>query len=349
MATDQVQAVRKQREKADKIWQERYGKKAEPEPPKPAEPPVKAEPPAEPPAPPPEPSKPPEPEPQKAEEPQPPPIQEPPPKPEIDYKAMYEKALEESGSLKKALDTEKQRFQTLQGKYNAEIPRMNLQINALTEEMAKIKEHPVASEPVQENPATKSLKTDYPELYEGISAKVREEYKSLVDPLLQRIKTLEEGNIRTSQSSYERDLTRIVPNWREVNNEPDFVAWLGTYEPNGRTRYEMAMDALNRKDVDGTAYYFKAYLESKKPPESPAPPTQPIPPIEQPKKEKPLSVPRGGGANPPPAPPEETYTRADLIAHTREKIDGKWKGREDEWKKKEIKITKFLIKQSRKG
>jgi hypothetical protein len=346
-----IKAVRKQVEKGDKLWQERYGKKeGDPEPVKPTEPPVSAEPPATPPVDPTPPEPPKEPEPVKVE----------PTPPTPDYKAMYEKSSEESKSLKGMLETEKQKFSTLQGKYNAEVPRMQYQINTLMDEMKKVQEQPppAPSVPKPGNgkdtvklESIQSLKADFPELYVGINSLVHEVGNSLLEPLIQKITKLEEETkkvevetVRSKTLTYEQGLDQECPGWKELNLDPKFISWLGDAEPNGRIRQEMLIDAYQRRDVKGTAYYFKSFQKSvtgPEPPVSPEPPS-PVPPVE-PQKTQPTSLPMGGS---PPATPAqgETFTREDYSRHTMEKVKGLWRGREEEWKKKETKMLKFLTK-----
>jgi HEAT repeat protein len=73
---------------------------------------------------------------------------------------------------------------------------------------------------------------------------------------------LREQVARATKRSLDQELERAVPNWREVNRDPRFIAWLA--EPDtfsARTRKDLIDEATARGDSVAVVAFFRAFLQ----------------------------------------------------------------------------------------
>ena len=177
----------------------------------------------------------------------------------------------------------KQKYYTLQGKYDAEVPRLSSELRDLKGQISEISSR--QAEPVEEvSPQTvgHSLITEEEvELYgedfidvvgrraqeiaqareSGTIAELRNEIANIKGTVNDTGKRIE----RTEQESFYVKLDRQLEDWREINVEPEFVGWLDTVIPEtrGLTRKSVLMDAFNSGNVEDTANVFRTYKSAK--------------------------------------------------------------------------------------
>lgn len=143
----------------------------------------------------------------------------------------------------------------------------------------------------------------------------------------------------TSQTAQERlyaTLDSKVDNWRAINMMPEFKEWLQFQDPmSGRRRNDLLQEAFTGHEANRVVNIFQGFISAatSTPPanQPPAPtPGQPGTP-EQPTLES-LAAPGRARSSPQPSlPPEKpTYTSAWYAQFMRDKLTGKWKGREAE-------------------
>jgi len=67
-----------------------------------------------------------------------------------------------------------------------------------------------------------------------------------------------------SRTLFYKDLDRIVPQWRLINKDPKFVAWLGEHDyGSSQLRHELIMAAYNKADAVEVAKYFNRFLAKR--------------------------------------------------------------------------------------
>jgi nucleotide-binding universal stress UspA family protein len=246
-----------------------------------------------------------------------------------------------------------QRYNTLQGKYNTELPELRGQIRSLQEILANIQaprtreqtfETP-APQPRPQVPAVREIPSEDVEAYgqDLITASQRWS-TAAVAPIIQefvrRLLSVEGGNQQlqnyTAQNSVNNALSRAVPDWETVNVDPNFILWLDQMDMfSGRKRKQMIDEAYNAGDASRTIAFFQAY-KNEQTMVSPTPGTQPNQTGENPADRLPLAdlaVPGRGRSVSSPAPgaPERRiWTAADVSAFYRQKQRGQWNGREAE-------------------
>jgi hypothetical protein len=247
-------------------------------------------------------------------------------------------------------DTWEQRYNTLQGKYNSEIPELRGQLRAMQEMITSLQSR-AAPEP-QPQPTRETTfalpKRDVPQedvdAYGQDLVQATQRWASIaVEPeiatLRHRIAQLEgttqqHANMTVVQRT-EAGLDRALPEWRTLNNDTNFIAWLHQVDPfSGRTRKSLADEAYGAGDIARTLAFFQAYTNEHTA-VSQSPGTQPVHtngladrlPLAN------LAVPgRGATAAPPTpgAPQRRIWTSADISAFYRQRQRGQWAGREAE-------------------
>lgn len=217
----------------------------------------------------------------------------------------------------------KNRFDVLQGKYNAEVPRMSQQISELTEKIESLKAKPEEPKTYVTPEQVEEYGQDFVEFGRSVA---REEIQTENDRLRSEIADLQakidgiEGRHQQSeQDRFYMDLNAKVPNWEQLNTDPEFLSWLGTVDPYaGASRHLLLKSAYDSMDADRVAYFFTSFTDSKPKPVEP-----------QAELEKQVAPPKKAkGTNAPPAKP--VYTISQINQFYKDKKLGKFAGREEE-------------------
>jgi hypothetical protein len=191
---------------------------------------------------------------------------------------------DEISKLKDQLAAAEQRYRTLQGmmeKVTGDNRELQGTIRDLTEKLQAFMDSQTRT---VEEPA-KPLVTDKDEeafgadLVDLVRRAAQETVQSTigdiegkvsgkVDEVSNRVAQVAESVAQTALERFQNRLTEIVPDWKEINVDPKFSAWLGHY----------GLEALNaayaKGDVAGTAHFFSNWKEitGKQPTEPPAAP-----------------------------------------------------------------------------
>jgi hypothetical protein len=161
--------------------------------------------------------------------------------------------------------------------------------------------------------------------------------KAKIDELDGKLSNVSSTVVQDAQSRMLSDLDRQLPEWRQLNTDPDFVNWLQLEDSySGVMRHILLKQAYERNQTPRVLAFFKGFLAEEAaldPADSPAPspgsPAQgsdqgskvPLETLAAPGRAK---VAAGGDA--PAAKP--TYTRAFISKFYSELAAGKWVGRE---------------------
>lgn len=178
-----------------------------------------------------------------------------------------------------------QKYRTLQGMYNAEVPRLHSQNREMQNRLQQMEQLLASMSAQQTSQATAPVSTQ-----EVVTAQDREEYGEsievmrraaleVISPVAQRISQLEKliGQIQGSvvpqvqaitnrqamsaEQQFWTDLTTFVPDWRSINNNPDFQSWLLEYDPlTGISRQTILEDAQRNLEVNRVGNFFKSWL-----------------------------------------------------------------------------------------
>lgn len=245
-----------------------------------------------------------------------------------------------------------QRYRTLQGKYDSEIPRLTGQVESLQQIISGMQERrpeptpAPAAPPAQENTTVvvpqEDVETYGEELVSASRRWARAEVAKEIADLRNEITQLRGAQQQTAQMTTQEHVLNALDNdpsltgkWRQVNEDPQFIAWLNQVDPfTGQQRKVLLRDAFSRGDVNRTGAFFKAYLAehtavTQDPP--PAPPIPPEPGAGRPSLEDLAAPGRASGPAPAGAPAEKRiWSNQDISAFYRDVRRGVYEGREAE-------------------
>jgi cell division septum initiation protein DivIVA len=246
-------------------------------------------------------------------------------------------------------DTVVQKYKTLQGMYNAEVPRLHQQNRELNQRVQQM-EQLLASLSAQKEPAAapqpvEKLVTEHDVAEYGESIDVmRRVSMEEVNPLVQRIAKLEQlltqmqTNVvpqvqavaqrqqLSAEQQFWTDLTGLVPNFRDINANGDFQTWLLEADPlTGITRQTYLDDAQRALDARRVSNFFRTWLDTT----GQAVDAQPTGRATNPELEKQVAPGRSRGSGTPAAANKaKVYSPQDIQKFFDEVRSGKYKGRE---------------------
>ena len=243
------------------------------------------------------------------------------------------------------------RYRTLQGKYDAEIPALRAQINSLEHLIANLRTpEPSAPQPPADT-RTQSVTIppeDVETFGEDLITAARRWARAEFEPRIARLEQ-ELGTLRTGQSTIQQETAqhRVMSSldadpqlggkWREINVQPEFIAWLDQVDPfSGEQRMRLLSDAFARGDANRTGQFFRAFMAEHTAVTSPPPAATlthtSTPDVEAGKVSlESLAAPgRSSGSAPGGAPEKRIWTKQDITAFYRDRAQGKYRHREDE-------------------
>lgn len=246
-------------------------------------------------------------------------------------------------------DTLVQKYKTLQGMYNAEVPRLHQQNRQLNERVQQM-EQLLASLSAQKESAAapqtvEKLVTEHDVAEYGESIDVmRRVSMEEVNPLVQRLTKLEQlltqmqTNVvpqvqavaqrqqLSAEQQFWTDLTGLVPNFRDINANGDFQTWLLAADPlTGITRQTYLDDAQRALDARRVSNFFRTWLDTT----GQAVDAQPTGRATNPELEKQVAPGRSRGSGTPAAANKaKVYSPQDIQKFFDEVRSGKYKGRE---------------------
>lgn len=175
-----------------------------------------------------------------------------------------------------------QRYRSLQGKYDSEIPRLNHELSQMRQILANLQAAPAPAQPATSTTVVVPPEdaSEYGEdLITAARRWARAELQEEINGLRSEVSELRGGHqniqAQTVQQRVEAGLNadpEIGNRWRALNNDPEFLAWLSRVDPfAGHPRIEMLRDAAGRGDVDRCARFFRAYVTEHTAVSQPAP------------------------------------------------------------------------------
>lgn len=265
------------------------------------------------------------------------------------------------------------KYNVLQGKYNKEIPRLaesnravNDAILTLKAENAKLiseitdlrkrvedgigkaPQAPAPAADIDNDPDVQYLKAQYPDVANGIVKLARAhsaDVKKQIDTLSTSFQEVQKEKIADKRDKFYDMLDAKVSNWEELNNTPDFNAWLDeTDRYSGETRRVLIKRAYDRLDGKTAVNFFEDYLDRSAPG-----PTKPAVPASRPAPNKPVDTrpPKATVQKIPHRPAgteqKEIITTAQVTAFYEDIRQGKFVGREEERKRLEAELDLAAI------
>jgi hypothetical protein len=245
-------------------------------------------------------------------------------------------------------ETFEQKYRTLQGMYNVDVPRLNAENQALNSRLqsmeqliATVQATPAAA-PAAPTPSSLTAEEvdEYGEsidIMRKVSQEVAGQYQQQIAALqdtvqrlqgqvVPRVEQIASQQAQSAEQNFWSTLSTQVPDWRAINDNQDFQSWLLETDPlSGLTRQTYLDDAQRNLDVTRVASFFSSWQSA-----TGAALAQPNRSASTSELEKQVSPgkSRSGGATP--TGEARTYTPKDISAFFEKVRTGGFAGKEDE-------------------
>lgn len=259
---------------------------------------------------------------------------------------------------KEEYDRLDQRYRTLQGMHQADNARSRTEMSALQQTVQDLEDRLVAAEkatqavPSLTKYVTEADEAEYGDTLDMMRRAAREEAETIASAreqkLLERIAQLEQktGHFQNTVVPTVENITRSqqeqvkaefwaaintqVPDWRTVNDNADFKAWLLAEDSlTGSNRQQFLSQARNEYNAPRVIKFFEEWKRTQAGGQTPA-----LKNTAQSDLEK-LVAPGASKGGAQVAPEKKQWTRADISQFYRDVNDGKYAGKLDERKKVE--------------
>lgn len=241
-------------------------------------------------------------------------------------------------------NTYAQRWRSLQGVYNAQKRQLDETTSRLSNMEQLITQMQSAPAPQDQRAShvTDKDKTEYGEdMVEFARRVTREEVVPLaqaVQQLMGRIDQLQgvvpmvkqvaDRQAQTTHEQFYAALTSRVPDWQSVNELQKFHDWLLSADPlSGLQRQTLLTDAHNNLDLPRVVSIFETWKRENGVATAPAVSAKTS---NASKLERQIAPGRVSGTAPPSQAQKKQWTRQDITAFFKDKMDGKYKGKEEE-------------------
>jgi len=184
-------------------------------------------------------------------------------------------------SIEEVSESFKQKYATLRGKYDAEVPRLHQQVKELTDQMNAIREEAQAAKKAEaEKPKEKvSYVTDADREEYGddlidfqrrVAKEVSQDYEERFEQQSRVIQDLQSKISNTDSQvgevGFTQKLNALVPEFDQLDNDERWVAWLNEIDPMTRgPRRDQAQAAFNSGDAEAVAHYVSLFRGSIEP------------------------------------------------------------------------------------
>lgn len=208
------------------------------------------------------------------------------------------------------------KYRRLQGKYDAEVPRLHQQVKELQAALQQMQHH------IQQAPPPPSDKPAEPERYVSDEdvANYGEDFVDIqrritLDATRELRKQVEELKTQLAQQgsqvqsvSFEARLLKAVPDFEQINADPAWIEWLNEVDPLIRgPRRAIAQQAYANGDVEAVKSYVDLWRKSQAP-------AQPAPAVSREQELKRQVQPSRATTSAPSSGAKKTYTLGEAEA-----------------------------------
>lgn len=239
----------------------------------------------------------------------------------------------------------KQKYKTLQGMYDKEVPQLHSEVKTLTKELETLKksletkkEEAKQLQKLVTDEDVQNFGEDLIEVQRKVAREVAAEFEEKLEAL--KSENVELRNLlgttdsRVSETSFEARLHRLVPDFQQLDSDPRWIAWLDEVDPVLRgPRRTIALQAYQSGDAEAVAYYVDLFKQTIEPAAEPA--------KEQPQTkelERQIQPTRNASNATPTSQKGKTYTTADIQRMFQKAAKLGSSGRVEEAKKLEAEI-----------
>lgn len=231
---------------------------------------------------------------------------------------------EEQQEIEESKPDWEHKFRVLQGKYDAEVPRLNQELREIREQLSQASEQRKQQE-------EQSLRPNYDELKDVADEEVVTAFQKqqeiidrqnqVIAELKQRVDMVGNNSVDSAQKMFYATLQQAVPDWEKINNDQRFISWLSEVDPySGSSRQELLNQAAQSLDAQRAAFFFTSWKGTVK------------------KKSPPISPNNSKNSTPPQE--KKTYTAAEIKKFADDIVKGKYRHNPDERKRLEDEYTR---------
>ena len=164
------------------------------------------------------------------------------------------------------------RYKVLEGKYRAEVPRLNADNRELKQQLDSLKNEIEQLKSRGEQAPSSLISAEDREKYgddlldvikraaqEQVSAKDAE-----IADLKRQLEAVTTTTAKNVEVSFFDRLGQLVPDWVTINGDESFLKWLDEYDEfTGKTRQDLLSDAEQAKDAERVARFFTKWKDSQ--------------------------------------------------------------------------------------
>ena len=183
----------------------------------------------------------------------------------------------ESGDQEPKQDDWQQKYRSLQGMYNADVPRLNAENRDLSSRVSQLEgllgsmQEPAQQTPVQsEKLITDDDVKEYGDSIAVMRKAAREEVSQEIAQLRQQlgqlqgvlpqVQQVQAQQKKSGEQTFWSTIASEVPNWSDINNDPDFQSWLLAIDPlTGISRQTYLEDAQKNLDASRVVNFFRTW------------------------------------------------------------------------------------------
>ena len=165
------------------------------------------------------------------------------------------------------------KYRRLQGKYDAEVPRLHQQVKELQAAIQQMQhqaqqpppppapEKPAEPERYVSDEDVANYGEDFVDIQRRITLDTTRELRKQVEELKAQ---LQQQGTQVRTVSFETQLQDAIPDFKKVNHDPSWVEWLNTYDPLLRApRRAVAQAAYAQGDVAAVKEYVELWRKSQ--------------------------------------------------------------------------------------
>ena len=165
------------------------------------------------------------------------------------------------------------KYRRLQGKYDAEVPRLHAQVRELQGVLAQMQQQMQAPPPPAEQPKepdkyvsdedVANYGEDFVDIQRRITLDATRELRKQVEEL--KAQLAQQGS-QVQSVSFEARLLKAVPDFEQINADPAWIEWLNEVDPLIRgPRRAIAQQAYANGDVEAVKSYVDLWRKSQAP------------------------------------------------------------------------------------
>ena len=179
-------------------------------------------------------------------------------------------------------DEFEQKYKTLRGKYDAEVPRLHSQVKDLTTQLQQLSASLEAKSKEPTKPKEKvSYVTDEDraefgeeliEVQRRVAKEVSQDYEERFEQqqmIIENLqKQLKDTGSQVGEMNFTQKLTQLVPDFPQVDKDERWIAWLNEYDPILRgPRRDQAAAAFSAGDAEAVKHYVDLFKQTLAPAE----------------------------------------------------------------------------------